>query len=553
MHTEEQLKRKLYEFREMPAETEWLEFKEAKSNLDFNKLGRYFSALSNEANLKETSSGWLVLGIKDEPPHNIVGTSFKLSPEERNKLKQDIAQHTNGIALQEFYELTLPEGRVLMLQIPAAPAGMPTSWKGHFYGREGESLGPLSIKKIESIRSQSGQYDWSAEACEEADLSDLDDRALELARNKFQQKHGRSGLDVESWDTTTFLEKVKLTRKGKLTRAAILLLGKSEASHFLNPHPAQITWKLDAEEKGYEHFGPPFLLSVEEVFQAIRNVKFRIQPENQLIPIELTKYDSKVVLEALNNCIAHQDYTKNARILVIEYADRLELQNIGEFYEGSIEDYLLEKRTPDRYRNSFLVQAMVRLNMIDTLGEGIRRMFQEQRKRFFPLPDFDFSDQQRVKLTIHGKLIDENYSRLLMERADLSLLEVLTLDQIQKKKKISKKMLKGLRDKRLIEGRYPNVFVSAKVAQATDKKAEYTKHKAFDKQYYIDLILKFLKQHKEALPRDLQKLIMPKLSDVLTPTQKQNKVRNILQEMVRKDLVENTGGRGKQAKWRLKL
>lgn len=100
-------------------------------------------------------------------------------------------------------------------------------------------------------------------------------------------------------------------------------------------------------------------------------------------------------------------------------------------------------------------------------------------------------------------------------------------DQIQKKQKISKELITGLREKRLIEGRYQNVFVSAKIAQATDNKAEYTKHKAFDKQYYKDINL----------------LILAKLSDALTQTQKQNKVRNILQEMSRDGLIENYGGR----------
>ncbi len=335
----------------------------------------------------------------------------------------------------------LLQRRVLMFQIPAAPAGMPTSWKGHYYGREGESLGPLSINKRETIRTQSGQFDWSIEICPGADLSHLDKRALSIARAKFHKKYEtRLDKDIEKWDDATFLEKAKLTKNGRITKTTILLLGKPESSHFLNPHLAQITWKLDAEEKGYQHFGSPFLLSVEDVFRNIRNINFRIQPRNQLIPIELTKYDPKVVLEGLNNCVAHQDYTQNARIIIEEYADRLVLQNIGEFYEGNIEDYLLQKRTPDRYRNPFLVQAMVNLNMIDTMGEGIRRMFQEQRKRFFPLPDFDFSDKNHVRLTIYGKLIDENYSRLLMEREDLSLPEVLALDQIQKKKKVSKEL-----------------------------------------------------------------------------------------------------------------
>lgn len=47
-----ELKSILQDLRNLPAENEIVEFKEAKNTYDFNKLGKYFSALSNEANLK---------------------------------------------------------------------------------------------------------------------------------------------------------------------------------------------------------------------------------------------------------------------------------------------------------------------------------------------------------------------------------------------------------------------------------------------------------------------------------------------------------------------
>lgn len=553
MFTAEELQKKIEIFRKMPSETEWLEFKEARNSYSFDKLGKYFSALSNEANLKQKQSGWLIFGIKDKLPRDIAGTRYRPDRKSLESLKHEVAQQTNGITFQEIYELSLPEARVLMFQIPAAPAGIPTSWKGHYFGRDGESLAALSLQELETIRAQEVQTDWSAEICTDAAIGNLDEEALRIARFKFQAKYTRArfGDEINTWDTLTFLEKAKLTRNGQLTRAAIILLGKPESAHNVTPHPAQITWKLDAEEQAYEHFGPPFLLMVEEVFRRIRNVKFRIQPFNRLIPIELTKYDSKIVLEALNNCIAHQDYTQNARIVVTEKVDRLILQNIGGFYDGTVEDYVLRERTPERYRNPFLAQAMVNLDMIDTMGMGIRRMFLEQRRRFFPLPEYDLQEPNHVRITIYGKLIDENYSRILIEKEDLALTYVIALDKIQKKERISQEVAKKLRRKKLIEGRYPNLFVAAKIARATDSKVDYTKHKAFDKQYYKDLILRFLEQHGEAKPEDFQRLLADKLSDLLTEKQKKAKVRNLIQEMAKEGVLRNLGGRGLLARWHL--
>lgn len=543
MYSQEQLVEKLTQFRRMPSETEWLEFKEAKNDFHFNDLGEYFSSLSNEANLRGQHSAWLIFGIKDKLPREIISTNYRKDPAKLQGLKHEISQQTNGLTFQEIYELNLPEGRVLMFQIPAAPAGMPTSWKGHFYGRAGESLIALPIQKLEIIRRQAIGIDWSAQICPEASLKDLDEEALLSARTKFREKHmgARSSQDIDRWDISTFLDKAKLTLNGKITKSTILLLGKPESSHYLNPHPAQLTWKLSAEEQAYEHFGPPFLLTVDEVFKKIRNIKFRIQPFNKLIPVELTKYESTIVLEAINNCLAHQDYTQNARIIITEKIDRLILQNIGGFYDGAVNDYVLKERTPERYRNPFLVQAMVNLDMIDTLGTGIRRMFFEQRKRYFPLPEYDFEDFNHVILTIYGKLIDENYSRTLIEHNDLSISEVMALDSIQKKHEVSKDIVLELRKKKLIEGRFPNIFVSSHVAAVTDNRAQYIKNRAFDNDHYKQLILKFIKEYGSATRKDIDILLFDKLPAILGDLQKKNKIGNLLGLMRKEGIIENSG------------
>lgn len=552
MHTEQELIKILLELRNLPAETEWVEFKAARNGFTEKDLGEYVSALSNEANFRKKPHGWIVMGVENNPPRAIVGTKWhKDNRATLDELKHKIAAGTNGLTFTEIYELFLSEGRVLMFCVPPAPIGIPTPWKGHYYGRDGESKVALSISKLEAIRSQTLQIDWSAEICPDATLKDLDWDALSVARNKFNQKVvGKNlGADPDHWDLSTFLDKARLTRNGQITRSAILLLGKEESSHHLNPHPAQITWKLSAEEEAYEHFGPPFLLAIENVFKRIRNVKFRIQAFHRLLPDEIDKYDPKIILEALNNCIAHQDYFQNSRIIVTEKTDRLILHNRGGFYDGSLDDYILRERTPERYRNTFLVQAMVNLNMIDTLGMGIRRMFQKQRERYLPMPEYDLSQNDQVTMSIYGRQIDENYGRILMERHDLALSEIVALDQVQKSKLIGKDDARKLREKGLVSGRYPRIYLSADVSRIVDNPADYTKHKAFDKKYYKDLIIEFLNQHQEARPQDFQRLLFDKLSDLLTANQKKIKIHNILQEMVREGAIMNTGGRGNNAKW----
>lgn len=320
--TPEDLKSKLTEMMALPAETEWIEFKEVRNDYHFDELGQYFSALSNEANLMGQPAGWLIFGVTNKPPRQICGTNYRSTKSGLEKLKVQISQHTNHqITFIDIYELKEPGGRVLLFQIPPAPRGIPTTWNGVAYGRISERNSPLSLHEIEQIRSQMTLQDWSAQICEGAAISDLDPQAIGFARLQYKEKNKNNlhlASEVDQWDDMTFLNKAKICINGKITRAAIILLGKSEAEHFIYPAIARITWVLkDANnmEKDYQHFGPPLILAVEQVFSKIRNLTYRYMADNRLFPTETTQYDKWVIRETLHNAIAHQDYTKGGRII----------------------------------------------------------------------------------------------------------------------------------------------------------------------------------------------------------------------------------------------
>jgi ATP-dependent DNA helicase RecG len=158
--TEQELNKILTDALLLPAETEIVEFKEAKENYDFGKIGKYFSALSNEANLKGKSCAWLIFGVNNS--HQIVGSRYRANRKDLDSLKKEIGDKTTqNISFREIYELQKPEGRIVMFQIPAAPHGIPVSFEGFYYGRLNESLIALNIEKIERIRNQAVERDWS--------------------------------------------------------------------------------------------------------------------------------------------------------------------------------------------------------------------------------------------------------------------------------------------------------------------------------------------------------------------------------------------------------
>ena len=531
-------------------EGEVVEFKRAGDGYSTSDIGKYFSVLANEANLRNEEKAWLIFGV-DNDTRQVVGTDYRPEPERLQSLKMQISADTEpSITLRDIHELHTAQGRVLLLEIPAAPQGMPIAWKGHYYARAGESLTHLGLDKLDELRGQVGAADWTAQQVPGATLADLDTAALAKSRESFAMKYANrfSAEEVAAWPDVVFLDRARLTQNGHITRATLLLLGKAESAYRLSPHPAQMTLKLEGSEQAYMHFAPPFLLTTTELYQKIRNLPLRILPDDQLVPVEVAKYDRKIVLEALHNCIAHQDYTRNGRVVVIEKPDRLVFESEGAFFEGLPADYVGGHKTPRRYRNPFLTQAMAELNMIDTMGYGIHEMHLGQARRYFPMPDYDLSEPQAVKLTLYGAVVDVAYSRMLIQKTNLPLSDILALDRVQKKLPIDDAVVKRLRQAKLIEGRKPHLYVSAAVASATAAKVDYINTRGQDDEFYIKQITDYLTKFDSASRQEIDKLLLSKLSDALDSTQKQNKIGNLLTGMRIGGVITNAGTR-KVPKW----
>ena len=503
-------------------EDEVVEFKKAENNFDFDDLGKYFSALSNEANLRDKGFAWLVFGVQDKT-REILGTSYKNSMKSLQKLKQDLSQHTtDNNTFRDIYELEVEGKRVLMFQIPAAPRGIPMAWQGHFYARRGESLAALDMNKYEEIRRQMVNEDWSKQIADGATIADLDEKAIMKAREGYKEHYPNQKKEVDSWSDEVFLNKAKITIEGKITHAAILLLGKPESLHFIN-HIGEIVWRLAGKDNVGQVFTIPFLLTT-------------------------TEYDSEVILEALHNSIAHQDYLENQRIIVIERENELEFRNCGGFFDGTYEDYITGERIPRKYRNQFLAQAMANIKMIDTEGFGIHKMFVSQKERWLPMPDYDKSDNDNVVLTLPGNVIDENYSLMLLENTNIDLTTAVLLDKVQKGKPISENAVKMLRKEKLIEGRKPHLYVSKYIAKATDKQVEYTLKKGFNDAECQEWILKALNDHKVLSRKQINELLWNKLPIDFTEDQKMAKIKNLLYKMHKNNTIYLDENRN----WRLR-
>lgn len=529
-------------------ESEVVEFKKAENSFDFDDLGKYFSALSNEANLRGLEFAWLIFGY-DEKKHKIVGTSYKNGESALNNLKHDFAQHTtDGQTFREIVPIEVDGNRILMFKIPASPRNIVMKWKGIAFGRDGESLKPLNQSKMDEIRHQTPEPDWSAELVPNATIDDLDEVAIAKARKMFKKVHSRiPAEEVNRWSTEEFLSKCELMVDGKLTRAAIILLGKMFSDSKLRPAVAEVTWTLRDEKQDvvdYEHFSVPFILTVDEILAKIHNLTLREMPGGTLFPDTMKQYDDYTIREALHNCIAHQDYTLRQRINFVENPGFLYYANGGSFIPGTLENALATNGPQRFFRNACLCKAMVHFNMIDTVSRGIKKMFTEQMERRFPMPDYEIDNEKKeVAVRIYGNAINERYTKLLKDNETLTLHDCISLDAIQKGHRIDEEIAQDLMKRGLIEGEAPNYTISLGVAKASKQLPGYTKAKGLDKSRLKQMILQLLQNAGEDGAR--RETIFEYLKEVLPSSKTQEQqlryLGRLLVEMNDEGTIERNG------------
>ncbi len=550
--------------REYPQENarcEWKEFKNLKNSFSGNEKDDVISYVSAIANME---GGHLVLGVKDNTLE-IVGTDISrltFNGQSANtqsatfKLTEQCTYlSSEGLSIEEFVTDDTNK-RVWIIHIPKHLPRRPVLAHKKAWQRIEDSLVELTQERMAVILEEPiyTAKDWSAEIVPNATINDLDEVAIAKARKMFKKVHDRiPEAEVNAWSVEEFLSMSGIMIDGKITRAAILLLGKPVSEYKLAPAVAQITWTRRDKNQDvidYEHFTVPFILTVDEVLAKIDNLTMREMPGGTLFPDTMKQYDDYTIREALHNCIAHQDYTLQQRINFVENPGYVYYANGGSFIPGTLQAALRTQGPQRHFRNQCLCKAMVHFNMIDTVSRGIKKMFNEQRRRHFPMPDYEIDAvNKEVAVRIYGNVINERYTQLLKTDESLSLQDCIMLDAVQKGRTIHEDVAQDLLRRGLIEGEAPSYSISLGVAKATHQLSTYTKTKGLDKEKLRQMILQYLKNAGEdGSKRDG---IYEYLKDVL-PTNKNEEqqlryVGRILVELNEEDLINRTG-----LKWKLK-
>ena len=363
-----------------PAESEHLEFKEAKQQFDTTKLLRYCVALANEG------GGHLVLGVSDKLPRRVVGTRSFAAAADLNDIKSRIVDKLR--IRVDAVELMHPEGRVLGFDGPSRPVGQPLDFDGAYLMRAGEDLVPMTPDQLRRIFAE-GQPDWFSQAA----------------------KQGASADEVIALlDTQTYFDLSRMpyptTREGVLARlssegliaqaagwtitnlAAILLAKRLDLFSPTLARKAPRVVIYEGVDKTQTREDKPGNRGYAVGFESLVDFVHSAAPQNrsieQVVREEVKMFPKQALRELIANALVHQDFLATGASVMIEmYADRVEISNPGT-PPISVERFIDEYRS----RNERVADLMRRLGICEEKGSGVDKVVKAVEGHQLPPPDF---------------------------------------------------------------------------------------------------------------------------------------------------------------------
>jgi ATP-dependent DNA helicase RecG len=510
--------------------------------MGFETLVKYCVALANEG------GGKMILGVTDKLPRTVVGSQAfshlertKAGLIERLRLRVDVE------------EIRHPDGRVLVFQVPSRPIGMPIQYEGAYWMRGGQDLVPMTPDVLQRIFAEAGP-DFSAEICTRARLDDLDPAAVEVLRRLWRRKS--PDQDIATRPMERLLADAELVVDGRMTYAALILLGKREA---LGRHLAQA--EVVFEYRSNEAPGPAadrhefrqgFLLVLDEMWRLI-NLRNDLQHFQQGFFLwDVPTFSERVVREAVLNAVSHRDYRHSGSVFVRQYPRRIEIVSPGGLPPGITPENILRQQNP---RNRRIAEVLGKCGLVERAGQGFDLIFRECIRQSKPLPDFSHTDAYFVWLTLHGEIQDPEFLRFLEEigqerMATFSTDDFLVVDLVHRAQPVPdslKSRVEHLLEQGIIErlgrGRGVRLLLSQRFYRRLGKAGVYTRKRGLDRETNKALLVRHLRESGDTgCP-------ISELQQVL-PAQSRDQLKRLLSELRREGRVRLAGER-RGARWRV--
>jgi ATP-dependent DNA helicase RecG len=493
-------------------EGENLEFKEAKSSFQFDRLLKYCAALANEG------GGKIFLGITDSRPRKIVGSRAFEQPERtRASLMQKIPLRIDAGVIDH------PDGRVLVFEVPTRPLGLAIKIDGIYWARRGDELVPMPEDRLRAIFTETG-VDFSAQPCPGASIGDLSPTAIENFRTRWLKKSGNNGLRMRS-DEQLLRDCEALSDAG-LTNAALILLGSSDAlGRYLAQAEVVFEYRSSESAGPAQHridFREGFFDFDDKLWGAINLRNDKQHYEEGLFIRDIATFDERSVREAILNAVSHRDYQLGGNIFIRQYPRRLLIESPGGFPLGINADNVLDKQAP---RNRRLADILMKCGLVERSGQGMDLMFERSIQQGKLRPDFTGTDTYQVNLTLNGQVQDANFVRFLeaigqATNHSFTTHDLIVLDRIHREQMIPEPLeqrLGSLIDsgavERLGRGRGTRLILARRFYAMAGKRGVYTRKRGLDRQTNKELLVRHIVDNAQEGSRLSELLqVLPSLS-----------------------------------------
>jgi ATP-dependent DNA helicase RecG len=377
--------------------------------------------------------GTVVFGVRD----NVQGRAKALEgvplAVEINRLRQAVYDQTDPKLTPVFEELHVPEGtgRLILMQVyPGMPPYTDTKGQGRI--RVGKTCQPLTGTLRRNLSAEN--MDYTAETVDGQPAKLLSPSAMEVLRNSARAEHAPE--DLLAMADLELMRTLGLVRDRRLTRAAVLLGGTEQAIRDSTPGYAWTFLHMtsDSQYDIREDRVEAIALSVARIEELILPFNPITTHAERLFHYEYHAYPITALREGLMNAFCHADWRIAGPVLIKLFADHLEISNNGGFIGGITAQNILHHQPAAR--NPLLVNALVRLRLVNRSNLGVSRMFGAFLMEGKKPPAFDEAGES-VRLVMWGGAPDTTYRKYVAETAGtahgpLEVDELIVLDRLRR-------------------------------------------------------------------------------------------------------------------------
>lgn len=495
----------------------------------------YVVALANEG------GGYLVLGLEDAYPHNVVGTKQNL-----NSLGELESKIYNELGIRTFiYEIFDKDGnRVVVIDVPSRPVGIVYTFEDVPLMRVGEDLLPMDQRTLLAIL-QEHEPDFSQMFCDDVTIDDLDHNAIRILKEKYSRKQKNPAFI--SLPDQQALNDLKLIVNGKVTNAAVLLVGKEEiiATHFPQAKVMHEYRNVDGQEHFDKRivFGQPFYILIDKLWETIdaRNGNVPVQEGPYLFDIPF--FNEQVIREVVNNAFAHRNYRIGSEIVVKQYPNKLCVISPGGFPLGvTLNNMLTVSSTP---RNRLLADVLAKTGIVERSGQGMDIIFRLTLSEGKQKPDYEKTDDYQVTAILSAVVKEPAFALFIQaiqqelpENQKLSVFDIMTFSAIREgKQPWDKDIAKRLYELGYLEKRGKTSAVRyimpRRYYELTGNMTEYSNLIDWDDEQVWAVLFPYLNKYGKAKKTDISKLLMSHISD--------SQLRRVIERFTDKGLIIKSG------------